>query len=479
MIIFAPFIITTISGYLLASIFMREIEGTGPLERLFTGYGLGLGVLTFQMMIMGALGVPFTLDTISSVNLFVSAILLYIISLKGRLRISLLGAPVTRYRYKEIKPFGARDVFLWVLAAWIVFRCLFVFFDSISTPLYSVDTWSNWSAGAKLFFFEGGLLGEADEHYLGTGYRRFLGHPLHTPFSQVWLALWLGEFHEVYVKLWNVFYYYSALALFYLAVRREAGAGYALIMTFFLSSSALFTYHGTDALAELPLSYYNLASIVFLFIYMRGGNVRSLLLSGLLMGMGLSTKNEAILFIAASLLSILIFNIKEKRGAFLKSFASYLIPLVTVSAPWLIVKAINGIGVGHSGTESSIEWFNAPFGPASVDDTYLELIGQILYQTFLSPNFSLLFPFWIVVTAIGARLIMKTELKYLYVIVLTVISGYIFIYLTLEVTAVTDVSGIHRNILTYMPILFYTSSLVLAWLYREVKRDEGIVGDKL
>ncbi len=472
MIIFVPFIITTLSGYLLASIFMREIEGVGPMERLFAGYGLGLGVLTFQMVIMGALGASFTLETVTSVNLLISAVTLYILSRGGSLKLSLLGAPTTRYLYKVVKPFGVRDVFLWALAAWIVFRCLFVFFDSISTPLYSVDAWSNWSAGAKLFFFEGGLLGPADEHYLGEGYRRFLGHPLHTPLSQVWLALWLGEFHEVYVKLWNVFYYYSVLGIFYLAIRREAGAGYALIMTFFLSSAPLFTYHGADALAELPLSYYNLVSIVFLFIYMKSGNFKSLILSGLLMGMGLSTKNEAILFIGASLLSLLIFTISEKRPL-LKSAAAYLIPLVTVSAPWLILKTINGIGVGHSGEKSGIEWFNAPFGPASVDDTYLELIGQILYQLFLSPNFSLLFPFWVVVTIIGAKLIIKTELKYLYVIVCSVISGYIFIYLTLEVTAVTDVSGIHRNILTYMPILFYTSSVVLAWLYREGRNENS------
>ena len=469
MILIFPFIITTLSGYLLASIFMKDISSSmGPLERLSLGYGLGLGALTFQMTLMGAFGLPFTLVSVTSINLLFSVIMLYLLGRGGSIKTSLFGASATRYHYKEIKkPSGVKDVFLWALVAWIILRCIFVFFDSISTPLYSIDTWSNWSVGAKLFYYEGGFLEKANEHYLGAGYRRFLGHPLHTPFSQIWLALWLGEFHEIYVKLWNVFYYYSLLAFFYLAIRREAGAGagYAVIMTFLLSSSPLLTYHATDALAELPLSYYNLTSIVFLFIYMRGGNMKSLVLAGLLMGMSLSTKNEAILFIAGSLLAILIFTIKENRQ-YIKNFTAYLLPLVIVSAPWLVIKKLNEIGIGHSGRKSGIEWFNAPFGPASVDDTYLELVGQIIYQIFLSPNFSLLFPFWIVVTILGAKLIMKTELKYLYIIVCTVMSGFIFIYLTIEVTAVTDVSGIHRNILTYMPVLFYTSSVVLAWLYR-------------
>ncbi len=50
-------------------------------------------------------------------------------------------------------------------------------------------------------------------------------------------------------------------------------------------------------------------------------------------------------------------------------------------------------------------------------------------------------------------------------IILLVFAMFFFIYLTLEVTAVTQKTGIHRNVLTYLPIMFFTTALTLSSLW--------------
>ena len=167
----------------------------------------------------------------------------------------------------------------------------------LNRPLYADDNWSNWSAGAKFFFYQGSLaLDPASEHFFASGYRLYMGHPLLTPLLELWSALTIGRFDEILSKGWAPFYYIASVVLLYSAVKREAGSLVALMSAFMLSSVPLFTFHALDGYADLPLAFYILAGSVFLWRYMEEGTKSSLLLSGALFATGAFTKNEGVLF---------------------------------------------------------------------------------------------------------------------------------------------------------------------------------------
>lgn len=446
-------LIPSISGFLLATIFLRD--GYGVIERACYGFGLGMGMLGFFMFVSGYAGMPFNITVESSFLLilaFVSAAILY----KSK------PSAVTASARLDLNTTG---VYIWIFfLAWTALRTGYVFHENLTRPLYSMDTWTNWSAGAKLFFYENGLPGPESEYHLGKGYRLFLGHPLNISLFQTWSSMWLGSFHEAYTKIWAPFYYIGLLGIFYYGVKRESNGLFAAIATFFLSSAPLITYHGTEAYADLPLSFYNLACVITLLNYIRTGNYRLLVLSGILAGAGVLTKNEGLFLIVITIIVLVLHNRGDKR-AIIRALSAFLIPVLVFLGPWLAVKFYNNLGFGHSGVESKIEWLTDPtFAEGAERVIHWEVIGIFIKEFVFSSNFNLIIPFWIIITVLGFKQILRSDLKYLYFIILMLISIYLLIYLTIEVTAVTDFSGIHRNMLSFMPVIFLSSALLIARL---------------
>ncbi|MBI2400379.1 MAG: hypothetical protein HYV23_04885 [Deltaproteobacteria bacterium] len=52
-------------------------------------------------------------------------------------------------------------------------------------------------------------------------------------------------------------------------------------------------------------------------------------------------------------------------------------------------------------------------------------------------------------------------MKYLYPVPLAVISFFMFVYVTLEPTAVLEVTGVNRNALVYMPVVFFITTMLV------------------
>lgn len=428
-------------------------------ERLFCGYGAGLGLLTYEMFILGAMKVPFTVFNIASAQFGLIAILLFLLYLKRGVGKKAASPPSTGLHGKELYISAA-------LLLWVLVKLCFVFYETLNRPIYSWDTWANWSAGAKIFFYSHSLLLDpADENFFGKGYRAFLGHPLHSPLLQVWVSLWLGRFHEVYVKSWTFFYFVSMLGLFYYAIRREANPFYGIVGVFFMASAPILTYHAQDAYSDLPLSWYAFAAAIALLRYMGGGDKRFLMLSGVFVGMGMFVKNEGLFFLIAVSAALVAFSVSEKKPLF-KNLLYLGLPVVLTAGPWFIFKAVNGLGYGHGDANSGFKWLSDPtFAPDAPQKVHWEIFASSFKEIFFTANFNLVFPFWIVLTIIGFKEALSTNIKYLSFIILSVMAMFFFVYLTLEVTTVTESTGIQRNILTYAPIVFLTSALLACRIY--------------
>lgn len=451
--ILIAFLIPAVTGTLLVSLVLGSQAGRG--EKACLGFGAGAGVLSYEMFLSGLFGVPFSVWGVSApllVLIAVCAVVMY-----ARLKPSRMRTPGEEQRRMS----GFETVLATVLTVWILFKVGFVFHESVTRPIYSWDNWANWSAGAKLFFYSRGLLLDpSGEHFFGTGYRPFLGHPLHSTLLQVYSALWLGRFDEIYVKTWSFFYFVSMLGIVYWALKREAGAFYGVAGAFFLSSLPLLTWHAQDAYSDFPLSWYSLAATVTFWRYMNTGSGRFIVLSGAFSGMGMLVKNEGIFFFTALGLALLLYSIFERKPV-VTSLFYFTLPVLVLAGPWLVFKSANNFGFGHTGGE--LKWLGDPtIRGGESTGVHWDVIVPALKQVFLTANFSLLFPFWIAVSALGMRTIARSGIKYLDLAILVVIAGFVFVYLTLENMSVIEGTGIHRNILTYAPMVLFASALTLS-----------------
>ncbi|MBI5586824.1 MAG: glycosyltransferase family 39 protein [Deltaproteobacteria bacterium] len=442
--------IPSLTGDLLVSAVLGE-DAT-VFEKVFFGYGAGLGVLSYEMFILGLLRVPFTALLITAVQIVIIAVL---VVLRFRTKAGGRKAPMERSGISR-----AALVLAALLSVWVLVKLGFVFHESVTRPIYSWDTWANWSAGAKLFFYGHGLiLDKTSENFFGSGYRPFLGHPLHSVLLQVYSALWLGGFHETYVKLWTFFYFVSMLGIMYFAIKREAGLFYGVAGVFFLSSLPLLTYHAQDAYSDFPLGWYSFAAAVSFWRYMRSDNRRFLIISGAFLGMGMFVKNEGLFFLAAIGAALLLYSILERKPL-ITNLLYLALPALLLAGPWLVFKTVNHFGFGHTG--SGLKWLGDPnIQGGAKTGVHWDIIVPAFKEVFLTANFSLLFPFWIVISVIGLRSVARSEIKYLDLVVFIVMTGFVFVYLTLERMSVLEATGIHRNILTYAPIMLFSSALTL------------------
>lgn len=440
-------------GYLVVGYFLRDDPRSGMLEKLALGYGAGAGIVTFVMFLAGVAGVPFGAPVITAGAGAVAGFFYYLTRRDGK-------SPFRASRPAGPGLAGWRLYLAIIMGVWVAAKLAFVFYEGTARPIFSWDAWNHWSTAGKVFFYDRGLLlDRTSEFYFGAGYR-FLGHPLLNPLLQTWTALWLGEFHEVYAKSWAIFYFFGLLGTFYFAAAREAGRLGALAGVFFLAGVPLLTYHGTTAYSDLPLAYYGLAGTAAFWGYLRGGNRDLLALAGLFVSMGALTKNEGLFFFIAIGAALAVHLASEKKPV-VAGLAAFLIPCVILMGPWMAFKAVNGLGFGHSGGEAGIALLSDPKYPEA-HGVHWQVLPVIARDFFLRANYNLIFPFWIALTLWRRKDVLGSPVRYLYVIVLSVISMFLVVYLLVEFSAVTEATGLQRNTMTYLPVLFFTVLVLLA-----------------
>ena len=69
-----------------------------------------------------------------------------------------------------------------------------------------------------------------------------------------------------------------------------------MIFTFFLSTAPLLAYHGFNFYADLPLSFYLTAAVIYLYNYSRRDYINDLLLGALACGLMVFIKNNGIFY---------------------------------------------------------------------------------------------------------------------------------------------------------------------------------------
>jgi hypothetical protein len=457
-------LLPTLAGFFYVAFFLPSDEKHGFFERLFLGFGIGTGIVTFEMFIIGLLKIPFSTLIISLTQVATIIILVLLARRSGRSFRKVFAFPSENSRNRPlVKANRLWSVFAVVLSVWILARVFFVWYESFLLPVNSYDSWTHWSSGAKFIFYEKGLaLDPANEYFFGRGYLKVQRYPLNVPLMQVWASLCMGEAHEVYMKVWSAFYFICIAGLLFFSVSRETSPRAALLAAFFVSSAPLLTYHAVMAYADLPLGYYALGAAICLWRYVgsvRGGNGRGgggwLVLMGTFVAFGIWTKMEGLMFAVAfsAGLALLLFM---KRIP-LKRFTSYLIPVIAVAVPWYIFLLTTGIEVSY-GEEKAVE-------QAVAQGFHLEVLPVILKEIALSANFNIIFPFFFLLCLLGVKAISRSDLRYLLAPVFFAFALFLFLYVgTGNYIWVMKLTAINRNMLTFLPVMYFVTALTAVQL---------------
>jgi hypothetical protein len=87
---------------------------------------------------------------------------------------------------------------------------------------------------------------------------------------------------------------------------------------------------GTYLIADIPLTYFILASSILMYLYFVRKDSTFLVLSGFMAGLAGWTKNEGLLFIAISPIALLVASKKNIRHSFLPYLAGLAVPLLII-----------------------------------------------------------------------------------------------------------------------------------------------------
>jgi 4-amino-4-deoxy-L-arabinose transferase-like glycosyltransferase len=317
-------------------------------------------------------------------------------------------------------------------------------------PIFAWDSFADWSAGAKAFYYSHGLLLDVSpEDFFGKGLLdRNANYPPHNPLMQVWMALWIGHFDEVFVKFWSPVYLLAMSFYLYVVMARETSRLIALAMIVLFTSSPLLSLHSFEVYSDVPLSVYILFALIMFLFGMRGKHEYWMLM-GLYSAEALFTKDEAPFFVLPLLMAAAAFFWQNRgQGICLRKSAVPLFASLFLAVPWFVFKFAHKLGFGADYV--TVEFTFRP-----------EMVWKVILLLASLMNFNVFFLFIPLLAILAGR--PTKEFILLGMPVLCYASFFILVY-TLTVFFSGDLmfqAAVFRNTLTYYPSICLLTFLLL------------------
>ena len=421
-------------GYLVLLIFNKEKLKFLQLTAL--AYGLGSFFITIQLFLyLFIFRLHFSWWFFA--GYIIEIILLTLLVFK---RVNLAVLLSFNYKFwRHIKVKEAIVIFL------IIIQILFIFSNALARPTVVYDSVAMWTMKAKTLFTENQVNFNPDSPtYLSSSHHR--NYPWHVPLMSYWLFNVLGEFNDLLVNLIFVSYFICLLIVCYCFIKEYISKFYSLIFVFFLSSMPLVFYHGFNAYADLTLSFYVLISFVYLFKWLEAQESRYLVYSGIFSGIACFVKNEAIIFIIASLLIIALNIVISRNWQRAKHLFHYVFFVILSILPWLVFKATHNLDIS-----------NVKEGFGFYPDVLKSLFGAL----FTSNSWNIWWFIVIISIIVNFKNIIKNkELILGWLFLFFSLAGFLILYLfTEEYQYALNNTAISRNILTLIPISVFITAI--------------------
>jgi len=465
--------VPAVTGFLFVTWCTSRETGSSALERLFLGFGIGTGMITFEMFLLGLLRIPLSSTVITSVQIATAILLGYLLYRSGIPWRRIFGPAAEGPDASPATAKNLERIVILLLTAWVLAKVLFVLYEGFTLPEHASDSWEQWSSGAKFFFYEKGLaLDSGNEHFFGAVYLKVPRYPLNVPLMQVWVSLCIGDANEVYMKVWSSLFFICMIGLLFFTLSRKTPLMIAILAPFFLSTVPLLTYHALIAYADLPLSFYALGAMVCFWDMIdaleRGHVVHArgkLVLMGAFTALCVWTKMEGLLFAAAFSASLALYCVVKKIS--FKQVIVFLVPPTLISVPWYVFLLSISIPVNYGEVEQ--------LGATITKGIHFQVLPVIAEQILFSGNFNLIFLFLFLSIIVGYRRILDSDLRYLYAALISVMTMFLVVYLGTESYRwVLSLTAVNRNILTFIPMSYYVAALTASRLLdRETAVDCG------
>jgi hypothetical protein len=374
-------IIPLLTGHaVISALFRRGPDRPGPFFILAMAYAMGCGLISLWFLFLGVAGLPFNNVYLVSLPPLLTGFLLRTLTppLISPLKEDVRG-PKTNWRRRAISA---------TLILFIGTRFLLIWLDTLSKPLITWDALATWGLNAKVFFYEGSLFSLNIPH--GS-------YPLLVPFSQTWIALHLGAWDDYLIKVFFPGIFLSYFIIQYHYLKKETGHFWALAGSCLLLSSNYYVFHVSAAYADIVISCYFCASILFLLSWRRNRHFSWLILAGFFSGFGAFTKLEGSAYLIIH--SVILFDLLcRERNLRLKDkiygFLAFAVPACSIAGSFHVYKMI----VRAAKHPNELLVFSLDSLPEKSADFFQHFFEQLVYVEnwnicwWIVPAYLLLFP---------------------------------------------------------------------------------------
>jgi hypothetical protein len=312
---------------------LRLIYGKTELympEEMAVSYGLGVGFVSFQMLIFYLLRLKFSVGMIAAPWIAVFAVNMMLS--RHRARQSCLPA---------LKDSPGRSGLKLFLISAIAIETAYAFFRALIKPLESYDAIAIYAIKSKIFFLARSIPQEFFDHIAGM--YPHPDYPLNIPLAETFIYLSIGSLNDQLVKALFPLFFTGILCLMYYAVRRFSTKVYALLFTFIIATIPQVNANAANGYLDLALGFYYFASALFLFRWVNGrDDTASLAVSACLAGLAAWTKNEGLMYCVINMCVVVGVIVLGRKKISVRDFtqaALYLLILAVICAPWILVKA--------------------------------------------------------------------------------------------------------------------------------------------
>ena len=345
-----------------------------PLLRIPIGFGLGFGFLTQWMLLLSIVHIKYSLLTIGGPLLLAG----FFFSLKNYFKSKsqkYISQKTFQNKQKTQSFFGS--VLDSGLTLYIAYIICFVWIRGLTVPILEWDAISWIALKGKIFFYEKSIYQHA---YLPNS-----AYPLHVPLSLTWIALNLGEWSEVLVKIIFPAYFTTYCWLHCGIMRFYLNKLWAKGSLALLVSASFFNYHATIAYRDIVMMFYFCSGILVILLWNKTKNNSLLLISALFFGFASFVKLEGAIYMGIGLL-MLSFVYTKKTS--LKTYHKWLNLLWTCLIPttiflfYYVYKII--IGATHANQN-----LNITFSSATLLQSF-DLLKIFLNELLLSANWHII-----------------------------------------------------------------------------------------
>ncbi len=201
---------------------------------------------------------------------------------------------------------------------------------SLKNPHGGWDGWAIWNMHARFIFRAGDYWKSALSNLSGWSHPDY---PLLIPLSIARGWAFIGSDKTVIPVVLALCFTFSTVLLIFSSLTVLRGEGQGLLAGLVLLGTPFFIRHGASQYADVPLGLFMLSTIVLLTIYDRSSarNDNLLFLAGMTAGFSAWTKNEGLVFLAATIVtrSFLVWKMRGRKET-LKEMVIFSVGLLPV-----------------------------------------------------------------------------------------------------------------------------------------------------